>query len=236
MRALEAANKRNNVPIALPKQQAPSKAIQLRAAALPTTYVAPPRTITDITAILDSEKPDLAKIAKTKSEADAAPPKRSSRATLARFYYDRANARSQLGRLREALADADKAVEIGRGFVVANLMARLEQFAGLQHLAAGDPKEALEIFEHQLRHTDTRGARGFAFNSIRHIATILVHMGAIDRAEAYLQRSLKLIHEARVSGLPIWRRTTRCAGKHGSPTSNLPAPSCSRREANMLRP
>ncbi len=213
MQALDAANKRADVPVALPQQQAPSKAIELRAAALPKAYVAPPRTITDITKILDSEKPDLAKIAKTKVEADAEPPKRASRATLARFYYDRANARSQLSRLREALDDADKAVDVGRGAVGANLMARLEQFAGGQHLSAGEPKKALEIFEHQLRHTDTRGARGFVFNSIRHVASILVHMGAIDQAETYLQRSLKQIQEARTSGLPVWRRNYALRGQ-----------------------
>ena len=38
------------------------------------TFIAPPRTIADITAILDSEKPDDAKIAARKAEADAAPP------------------------------------------------------------------------------------------------------------------------------------------------------------------
>src|SRR5580658_10175346 len=38
------------------------------------TFVAPPRTIADVAAILDSEKPDPAKIAKRKADADAAPP------------------------------------------------------------------------------------------------------------------------------------------------------------------
>ena len=58
MKALDAANGRANVPVALPTEQAPSKEIEQQAEALPTTFVAPPRTITDITAILDSEKPD----------------------------------------------------------------------------------------------------------------------------------------------------------------------------------
>ena len=38
------------------------------------TFVAPPRTIADITAILDQEKPDAEKIAARKAEADATPP------------------------------------------------------------------------------------------------------------------------------------------------------------------
>lgn len=206
LKALNAANGRANVPVALPTQQGPSKEIELRAAALPATYVAPPRTITDITAILDSEKPDAAKIAKRKSEADAAPPAKASRAQLARFYYDRGNARTNLGRLSEALADAEKAVAVGRGAIDANLLGRLEQFAGMEHLAAGDPKKALDVFQQQLRNTNAKGARGFLFNGVRHIATILVQMGDIGQAEAYLQRSLKFLHEVRTSGLPAIRK------------------------------
>jgi CHAT domain-containing protein len=211
-KALNAANGRANVPVALPTQLGPSKEIEKQAAALPATYVAPPRTITDITAILDSEKPDAAKIAKRKAVADAAPPAKASRAALARFYYDRGNARSSLGRLNEALADAEKAVMVGRGAVGANLLGRLEQFDGMEHLAAGNPKQALEIFQQQLRTTNSRGAHGFLFNAVRHIASILVHMGDIDQAEAYLQRSLKLLREVRTSGLPMVRKNY---GLHG---------------------
>src|SRR5689334_13218214 len=43
-----------------------------------TTFVAPPRTIADITAILDNEKPDAAKLAERKADAEAAPPKSGS--------------------------------------------------------------------------------------------------------------------------------------------------------------
>src|SRR6185437_11706237 len=62
--ALNAANGRANVPVIVPKEQGPSEAIAEQADALPSVFVAPPRTITDITAILDSEKPDAAQIAK----------------------------------------------------------------------------------------------------------------------------------------------------------------------------
>jgi hypothetical protein len=60
-----------------------------------TSFVAPPRTIADITAVLDSEKPDEAQIAKRKAAADASPggltgPK------LAEFLFDRAAARALL--------------------------------------------------------------------------------------------------------------------------------------------
>ena len=88
MKALNTANGRANVPVAMPTEQGPSAEIEQQAEALPATFVAPPRTITDITAILDSEKPDPAKIGASKAEADAADPRqclaRRARALLLR--------------------------------------------------------------------------------------------------------------------------------------------------------
>src|SRR5438270_9774271 len=53
--ALNAANGRANVAVALPTEAAPKVA---PGTALPKDFVAPPRNISDITAILDGEKPD----------------------------------------------------------------------------------------------------------------------------------------------------------------------------------
>jgi CHAT domain-containing protein len=213
MKALNAANGREDAPVALPAQQAPSKEIEKQAEALPAIFVAPPRTITDITAILDSEKPDEAKITKLKVAADAPVPSDASPAELAKFYFDRGNARSTLGRLNEAIADAAKALEIGNSTDDARLIGRLQQFVGLQYLLAGDPKKALEIFQDQVRTAEEKGAKGYLFNAARHIIVILLQMGDQSQAQAYLQRSLDLIQEARTSGLPRWRRSYALRGQ-----------------------
>ena len=76
-----------------------------------TGFVAPPRSIADITAILDQEKPDPAKRAKLEAEAAAEPPADADRYKLKDFYYKRGQARASLGRLNEAVADSAKAVE-----------------------------------------------------------------------------------------------------------------------------
>jgi tetratricopeptide (TPR) repeat protein len=165
--ALNAANGRTNVPVAVPKEQGPSQAVAEQAETLPSGFVAPPRTITDITAILDSEKPDAAKIAKLHAEANALVPANAPRAELAQFYYQRGNARAQLGHLADAIADADRAIETARGAVDANQLGRLEQFAAIQYSFAGDPKHALKIFQDQLRDTNAKGARGFMFGAQR---------------------------------------------------------------------
>jgi CHAT domain-containing protein len=201
--ALNAAHGRANVAVPAPKD-APAPAVD-SASAAPAAFVAPPRTIADIADILDSEKPDPAKIELIRAAADAVPPAGASREKLARFYYDRGGARSALGRLGDAIADANKALETGRGAVELNLLGRLMQFAGLQYSAAGDPKRALEIFLRQGREMDAPGAKGYQFDSYRQIASIYLQMGDVAQAEAYLRRNMALIVEARTSGLPGWR-------------------------------
>jgi CHAT domain-containing protein len=201
--ALNAANGRANVAVELPKEAAPKLD---PGAALPKDFIAPPRNISDITAILDGEKPNEKMIAELKSDADAAPTGKEARQDLAQFYFDRANARAQLGRLADAIADADKAVEVGRGAVSPGLMGRLLQLESQQYAFAGDPKRALEIMQKLLRDTaSVPGAKGYQFNANRTVAAILIQMGDVSQAEAYLRRSLTAIQEARTSGLPGWR-------------------------------
>jgi CHAT domain-containing protein len=211
--ALNAANGRPNVPVPIPSEPTEKLNSASEADAPPVSFVAPPRTIADVTAILDSEKPDAKQIDKLKAEADAPPPVNGSRADLARFYYDRGNARAQLGRLRESIADADKAIEVARGTVDNNLMGRLEQFAGLQYSAAGDPKQAFAIFSRQIGETNVPGSKGYLFGGYRQISGILIQMGDIAQAEAFLKRNIALIQEARTSGSPGWRSSYATRGQ-----------------------
>ena len=212
MAALNAANGRANVAVAIPTEAAPRVSA---AGALPAGFVAPPRTITDITAILDSEKPDLKTIEKLKAEADSKPTGKESREDLAQFYFDRANARVQLGRLADSIADANKAIEVGRGAVSANMMGRLITLAAQQYSAAGDPKKAFELYQRQLREISTqKGGRGYQFGANRQIAAILIQMGDIAQAEAYLRRNQPMLQEARTSGHPIMRSSYNIYGQN----------------------
>jgi CHAT domain-containing protein len=200
--ALNAANGRDNVAVALPTEAAPKLA---PGTALPAGFIAPPRTISDITAILDSEKPDLKLIEKLKSDADAVPTGKESPKDLSRFYFNRSAARAQLGRVAESIVDAGKGVEVGRGAIDANTMGRLKQFMAVQYSYAGDPKKALEVYLQELRETNVPGAKGYQFSANRLVCSILLQMGDLAQAEAYLRRSMSLIQEARTSGLPGWR-------------------------------
>jgi CHAT domain-containing protein len=204
--AMNAANGRPNVavPVPIPTEAAPAAAQMSPLTARPT-FVRPPRTITDITAILDAEKPDAKEIDQRKAAADANPPGNSSPATLARFYNDRRNAREELGRLNDAVADANAAVDAARRSGDAHLLGRVEQFLGMQYFFAGQQKQALDVFLRQSREVNVPGSRGYLFNSNRNVSRILIGMGDIPQAEAFLRRNEALIVEARTSGLPGWR-------------------------------
>ncbi|WP_271576460.1 CHAT domain-containing protein [Bradyrhizobium sp. CCBAU 11361] len=203
MAALNAANGRANVAVELPKEAAPKLE---PGTALPKGFIAPPRTIADITAILDSEEPNEKLIVELKADADSTPKGKESREDLARFYFDRANARAQLGRLAESIADASKAVEVGRGAVEPQLMGRMQQLLSLQYAAAGDPKRSMEVIQRLLRETATQpGAKGYQLSANRSVVGNLIQMGDVAQAEAYLRRTQAAIQEARTSGLPGWR-------------------------------
>jgi CHAT domain-containing protein len=203
--ALNAANGRANVAIAVPTEAAPKP----QAGAMPAAgFVAPPKTISDVTAILDSEKPDLKTIEALKNDANDEPTGKESRADLAQFYFDRANARAQLGRLADSIKDINKAIEVGAGAVTPHLMGRLMQLASVQYTASGEPKRALEMLQRMTREVNNQqGAKGMQFVTNRQIIYLLVQMADLPQAEGYLRRSQTGIQEARTSGLPGWRAT-----------------------------
>ncbi len=169
------------------------------------TFVAPPRTIADITAILDSEKPDAAKIAARKAAADAPPPSDASPSKLAQFYYDRGNARALLARNKDALADGLQALAAAKRGVEHGQLVRLRQFAALQYRAVGDPKQSIAMFDSIVREADVPGQRGSLINSLSNMVAILISMGDVSQAGTYAGRIQQRIEEARGSPNPSWR-------------------------------
>src|SRR5690242_11278149 len=79
--------------------------------AAPVSFVAPPRTIADITAILDKQKPDPAKRAAATARADGQPTAGLAPQDLADFHYQRGLAATEIGRSQQALEDYKKAYE-----------------------------------------------------------------------------------------------------------------------------
>lgn len=73
---------------------------------------APPRSIADIVAILDQEKPDPAKRAQLIAQAEAVEPPGLDARQRSRFLFDRAQAAAQIGRPDAALKDAKVAMQL----------------------------------------------------------------------------------------------------------------------------
>jgi len=184
----------------LPKQAAP-KAEELPTAAdiakvAPTSLVAPPRTVSDVTAILDQQKPDSSRTEQLQAAADAALPDSLKGLQLADFYYKRGQARAQLGRNEEALADAELAVSNGKGADYATVGSRYEQFLMRRLREAGQNRRAEEIVKRQLAAFSNK-AKGRLFGLNYIFLNAAIRSGDINAAEGYAARNRTLLAEAR---------------------------------------
>jgi CHAT domain-containing protein len=169
--------------------------------------LAPPRSIADIAAVLDNEKPDAAALAKLRAEADDEPDPKQSVSDLAESYYERAVARLQLGRHTEAATDAEKALAIASRGGDPMLKQRIRQFVGMQKRVSGDLKGSIATFQQLIVETDNKpGLGGWLFNSLRNIQDVVLLSGDIPQAEGHLRRLQAKIVEMRTSGIPQKRQ------------------------------
>jgi CHAT domain-containing protein len=158
------------------------------------SLVAPPRTISDISAILDQQKPDPAEIAKLRATSDGAVPVGLKSADLAAFYYKRAQARTLLGRA-DALEDAELAVNNAQGVDYKNLGSRYEQLLIRQLREVGQHKRASSLIAKQMA-TFAKESKGKLFSLNYSLALGYIRNGDINAAEGYVVRNRNLLTEA----------------------------------------
>lgn len=161
----------------------------------PASLVAPPRTISDITAILDQQKPDPAKIAELTAKADAPVPSGVKGPQLADFYYKRAQARALIGRSEDSLADAELAVKDMPSDDYANVGSRYEQFLMRRLREANQNKRANALVSKQLAAFADR-AKGKLFGLNFSLAVGHIRDGDTNAAESYIARNRSLLTEA----------------------------------------
>ena len=164
------------------------------AAAQTASLVPPPRTIADITAILDQEKPDAGKLAKLATEADAIPPR--SPGGLAQFLYNRAQARAALGRTREATVDTEAAIKASQGADYVDEVSRYENYLIRLLRVAGEQRRAIELMNGQMRNFESKN-RGRLFNLNLMMTVSYLNLSDVPRAESYAQRNRALLVESR---------------------------------------
>lgn len=163
----------------------------------PVAFVPPPRTIADITAILDKQKPDPAKRAATQAIADQQPPAGGSPAELAKFYYQRGVAAGEVGRAQQRLADIKLAVDDAReaGFQAQVLNTYTQQLA-FAYQAAGDRKAALETQLSRIAIADHANLRGAYFNIYNGAVLQAAANGQLDLARDLQARSERLLADS----------------------------------------
>lgn len=162
-----------------------------------TAFVPPPRTIRDVTAILDQQKhADPAAAARTRARAEQEPPKTADQAALAKFYFERGRAAGEIGLTRRALDDYTRAIELGDQAGI-TAVEWLMQLAGAE-LDAGDPSRAAEAARLALRRFPGRNGLLISANALQ--ARAHARAGDIDAAEESLKVALAALEES-----PKWK-------------------------------
>jgi CHAT domain-containing protein len=157
------------------------------------TTAVPARNISDISAILDQEKPDPSRTAKNKAAADAAPP---AGGALGQFYYGRAQARAALGRNEEAIADCRQAISLGGDFRTE--VSRYMQLLAQQYRIAGNVKGAIEIeLAIAKKIEETRAGKGLLFGNNYRIVSSYLTLGDLRQAEIYVNKNAALLAESK---------------------------------------
>jgi tetratricopeptide (TPR) repeat protein len=158
-------------------------------------FVAPPRSARDVMEILDREKPDPGLTRTLTAQADAAPPPDLKGLDLAQFYYTRAQARGRLGRVKDAIADTDLAIENApSGADYPNVVSRYEQFLTSRLRLVGQTRRAMEIVDRQVAvfsKTDPSRLLGLCPVTVG----LSLEVGDTARAEGSLARCRSILTE-----------------------------------------
>ena len=204
---------RDIAPPVEPPAEAKVNANKLKLTRVPG-FVAPPRSIADITAILDQEKPDPARTEELQKAADAEPLSRAG----SKFYADRAHARVQLGRTAAAIADFKTALQLAPDLMSQDVYS-VRQALALQYRASGDPKQSLQLTQDMLRNTDGPRMKGRQFYARRMMALNYINLGELKQAEATVA-SL----EALCANLSGGQAQPICIGRPTAPNWKRPRP------------
>ncbi len=163
--------------------------VQAQSSAAPT-FVPPPRSIADITAILNQEKPDAAKIAKSTAAADAQPPAGLDDKAMINFLIPRGDAAAALGRSQQALTDLRKAVEMSKAHPgdMATIINALAELSRSERRAGNIAAMLQALQEASADALSSRQRMATLFPTYRDLAVQAVQLGKADDAVAWLRK------------------------------------------------
>lgn len=146
----------------------------------------PPRTIDDLTKLLDHYKPDPAAGAKARAEADQPELQGGDTAALFAFYLQRGQAAANIGRVNQQVQDFRKASENVRG----NSKEEIQAFRDLAtaEVIGGNLLRAIQAAEDAVQRTD-RSNKGQALGAYQQLSQLYVLVGDFDKAEKALREA-----------------------------------------------
>ena len=162
-----------------------------------------PRSITDITTILDQDRPDAAKIAALGADVDREPPPGASPSDLATFYLERSEARLVAGRIDDARLDAARGVAIDQSTVDARVHFDLRMQMAWLYRSSGQLVMAIRAYEELERESDRPGSKGRLFALYKHLGVCLITLGNLERAQTYVDKALALARDSK--SMPPYR-------------------------------
>jgi CHAT domain-containing protein len=157
-------------------------------------FVPPPRTIRDITAMLDRQPPaDAAALNVTLARLEQAPPATAGLLDLAKFYRDRGILAHELGRVGQAREDLHRAVEYSR-------QARSSAAGDLQWLAraefnGGSFSSAVSRLKESIGEVRSF-ERGWLITSNAMLAALVAKVGDLQAADAALGEMTAVLRES----------------------------------------
>jgi CHAT domain-containing protein/tetratricopeptide (TPR) repeat protein len=191
------------------------EAMRVTATFVGGSFVPPPRTIEDITAILDQQKQDIGIAETARAKADQEAPPIQDAAVLARFYFDRAAAAAEIGRVRQEIADLTTALRHApRGEILWPVdpnrardgVAFIDPYAPIlsklsdAELGGGNFSRALDALRTAIASVDPKNRRGDLLYYTSRLAMLAASSGDLRTAEAALAETESLYAET-----PRWR-------------------------------
>lgn len=166
-------------------------------------FVPPPRSISDITAVLDQHKSDPVKDAIRRSAADAHPPAGASHEALADFFYRRGTVAGRIGRIEQAIDDLKTAAAHYDAAGDGDGYAQTVKVLGREQFVAGRLVDSLKTWSgliDTLEKGDNRKGQLLAAYALAARSAAVI--GDIPRAERLLARADSVLADPRGSRLP----------------------------------
>ena len=176
-------------------------------------YVAPPRTITDVAALLaQHEQTNAAELARHREIANAEPPADASDRKLAEFYRKRGIAAGALGWVNKQIDDLERALEFAKRAKINS--ADIHFALSVAHLFAGNFRKTIEHRKTSISKTARKRSTSLA---IRHsgLAQFKAQLGDFKGAEESLKHAKEYLAASNRSRNRTWLPLSRAQVQMG---------------------